>query len=140
LAPGRQPEHAREASFDLPGLDVNFGQSELALAGNEAAALEAVRRQIAFYGSTPAYQPVLAHHGLEKLHVQLHALSRQGDWDAMASKIDDATLELFAVLARPGEVRSAIETRYGRIAQRVTLSTPYQITLATLRDVAAAAQ
>ncbi len=100
-------------------------------------AVAAVRRQIAFYGSTPAYAPVLACHGLDKLHQGLHRLSRQGEWDAMAAQIDDSTLELFAVVARPAEVRRAIEARYGELADRVTISTPYPVAASTLGEVAA---
>lgn len=42
-----------------------------------------VRGQIAFYGSTPAYAPMLELHGWGGLHQQLNALSKQGRWDDM---------------------------------------------------------
>jgi alkanesulfonate monooxygenase SsuD/methylene tetrahydromethanopterin reductase-like flavin-dependent oxidoreductase (luciferase family) len=80
---------------------------------------------------------VLVDAGREDLYPALHALSREGRWDAMAAKIDDDTLERFAVVGRPAEVRGAVEQRFGRFADRVTLSTPYPISLETLAAVAA---
>ena len=41
---------------------------------------EWVRQRVAFYGSTPAYYPVFAVHGLEDLGHKLNALTRQGRW------------------------------------------------------------
>jgi hypothetical protein len=37
-----------------------------------------VRQQIAFYGSTPAYLPVLDQHGWGALQPELKALSKDG--------------------------------------------------------------
>ncbi len=72
------------------------GESEPEL----AAAAAATRRQIAFYGSTPAYRKVLELHGWGELQDELHRLSRKGDWDAMGSLIDDEILNAFAVATR----------------------------------------
>ncbi len=63
-----------------------------------AAATAAARKQIAFYGSTPAYRKVLELHGWGDLHTELHRLSLRGEWDAMGSLIDDEMLEAFAVV------------------------------------------
>lgn len=57
-----------------------------------AAAMTAARKQIAFYGSTPAYRKVLELHGWGDLHAELNRLSKQGEWDAMGSLIDDDML------------------------------------------------
>ena len=38
----------------------------------------ATRKQIAFYGSTPAYRKVLDLHGWGDLHTELHRLSTRG--------------------------------------------------------------
>ena len=38
------------------------------------------RRQIAFYGSTPAYRGVLELHGWGDLQTELNAMSKQGEW------------------------------------------------------------
>ena len=61
--------------------------------GNDEKEWEAARtgvsRQIAFYGSTPAYRPVLECHGLGDLQDELNRLSQQGKWLEMAGLIDD---------------------------------------------------
>lgn len=57
-----------------------------------AAAAKAVRDQIAFYGSTPSYRPVLESHGWGELATELNELSRSDRpdrWSAMGDLIDD---------------------------------------------------
>src|SRR5690606_36201813 len=62
---------------------------------------DAARSQLAFYGSTPAYRGVLEHHGWGDLQTVLNALSKQGDWQTMATLIDDDVLNTFAVVTDP---------------------------------------
>ena len=57
-----------------------------------AAATAGVRRQIAFYGSTPAYRPVLELHGWGDLQTELNTLSKRGEWVQMGELIDDEVL------------------------------------------------
>jgi probable F420-dependent oxidoreductase len=99
-----------------------------------AAAEAGVRKQIAFYGSTPAYKPVLELHGYGALADQLNALSRQQAWDEMGTLIDDDVLGLFAVAGSPAEVATGIQARFGDIATRISLYTPYE---ASPDDIAA---
>jgi hypothetical protein len=68
-----------------------------------------VREQIAFYGSTPAYRPVLDLHGWGELHEQLNVLSRRQEWAAMGSLITDDVLNEFAVAGAPQQVAAAIQ-------------------------------
>ena len=87
-----------------------------------AARLKATRRQIAFYGSTPAYRPVLELHGWSELADRLHALSVTKDesrWAAMGDLIDDDVLAAFAVVGRPAEAAAELKRRYGDIVDRV---------------------
>ena len=69
----------------------------------------AVRQQIAFYGSTPAYRPVLELHGWGDLQTELNTLSKRGEWVKMGELIDDDVLDAFAVVApaRQGGRRGA---------------------------------
>ena len=48
-----------------------------------------LRRQVAFYGSTPAYLPTLACHGWQGVHEELNRLSKQGRWDEMTNLVGD---------------------------------------------------
>jgi probable F420-dependent oxidoreductase len=63
-----------------------------------AAAAGMVKAQIAFYGSTPAYKPVLDHHGWGDLQLELNTLSKRGEWGQMAGLIDDEMMATFAVV------------------------------------------
>ena len=60
-----------------------------------------VCKQIAFYGSTPAYRGVLELHGWGALQGELNAMSKRGEWDAMGTRITDEILEQFAIVAQP---------------------------------------
>jgi probable F420-dependent oxidoreductase len=90
-----------------------------------AKACRGVREQIAFYGSTPAYRPVLELHGWGELAEELHRLSLLGEWKQMGEAIDETVLNTFAVVAEPGCVAAELLRRYGDIMTRVTLYTPY---------------
>jgi probable F420-dependent oxidoreductase len=89
------------------------------------AAVAGTRRQIGFYASTPAYVPVLAHHGLSALHGEARSLTKAGRWDELASLIDDSILNTFAVVGDVAGVRSELVRRFGGLADRVILSLPY---------------
>jgi probable F420-dependent oxidoreductase len=78
-----------------------------------------VCKQIAFYGSTPAYRGVLEAHGWGALQGELNAMSKRGEWDAMGTRITDEILEQFAVVARPEEVPAQLKKRYGDSIDRV---------------------
>jgi probable F420-dependent oxidoreductase len=84
-----------------------------------AAAIAATRKQIAFYGSTPAYQKVLELHGWGDLHAELNRLSKQGEWDTMGSLIDDEMLGAFAVVGPVDEVSAALRSRCEGVVDRV---------------------
>jgi probable F420-dependent oxidoreductase len=95
-----------------------------------AAADIGVRRQIAFYGSTPAYRAVLETHGWGDLGVELNRLSRDADdpdrWTKMGELIDDEVLAAFAVIAEPAALGAALVQRYGDIVDRFTFYAPYE--------------
>jgi probable F420-dependent oxidoreductase len=99
--------------------------------GNDESELAAgavgTRKQIAFYGSTPAYRKVLELHGWGELHTELHRLSRAGEWDAMGSLIDDEILEAFAVVAPLDEVADKIRDRCDGVIDRVLVGFPSSV-------------
>ena|ERR1700677_4486919 len=84
-----------------------------------AAATAAVRKQIAFYGSTPAYRKVLELHGWGDLQSELHRLSLEGEWDTMGSLIDDEILAAFAVVGSIDIVAAALRSRCEGVVDRV---------------------
>ncbi|MFT5047614.1 MAG: putative F420-dependent oxidoreductase, partial [Porticoccaceae bacterium] len=85
---------------------------------NEAAA--ATRKQIAFYGSTPAYKPVLESIGAGDLQGELNTMSKQGRWDAMGELITDDILKEFAVISEPNGIADAMLARFGDIVDRTS--------------------
>jgi probable F420-dependent oxidoreductase len=91
-----------------------------------ADAARGVRAQIAFYGSTPAYRPVLELHGWGDLQTELNTLSKQGNWMKMAELIDDEVLHTFAVVAEPEDVPARILARVGDVVDRITFYAPYR--------------
>jgi probable F420-dependent oxidoreductase len=81
-------------------------------------ALAPVKQQIAFYASTPDYAPVLELHGWD-VGERLRAMSRRGEWAAMADLITDDIVETVAVVAPLDRLGPAIRARYRDRVQRV---------------------
>jgi probable F420-dependent oxidoreductase len=89
-----------------------------------AAGVAMVKQQIGFYGSTPAYRPVLDLHGWGELQDELRAMTKRGEWDSMSELISDELVETFAIVGTPEEAIAEIKRRYGDIATRITLQIP----------------
>lgn len=88
--------------------------------GEVDRAAEATRAQIAFYGSTPDYLPVLALHGWEGLHERLNALARRGEWEHMAAAVPDEVLTTFAAIGTPAEVAAQLRERFTGTVTRLS--------------------
>jgi probable F420-dependent oxidoreductase len=98
-------------------------QTIVALGSNDAeieAARQKARGQISFYGSTPAYKGVLEHHGYPVLQGELNRLSKQGQWQPMMGRIDDALFDHIAVSGTPAQVAAKLRAR-NTFADRTTL-------------------
>ncbi len=106
-------------TVSLPGFVVT-GATE----AERAEAAAATRATIAFYGSTPAYRPVLELHGWGALADELHALSvgrREDRWDAMRDLVDDDVLGAFAVVADPADVGREVRARFEGLVDRFSV-------------------
>jgi len=102
------------------------GGGFLATGKDEAAvakAVEWVRTRVAFYGSTPAYWPVLSAHGLDDLGRELNALSRQGKWEEMTARVSDDVVRLFAAVGTHVDIAARIAERFGGLVDTVYAST-----------------
>jgi probable F420-dependent oxidoreductase len=116
-----------QVTISLPGFVVT-GRTEQERA--EAAA--AVKATIAFYGSTPAYRPVLELHGWDSLADELHALSvsrREDKWTAMRDLVDDEVLGTFAVVAEPEDVAARVRDRFSGLVDRFSVYASYRAPL-----------
>ena len=112
-----------QVAVTLPGLVVS-GRDEQEM----ATAAAAVKATIAFYGSTPAYRPVLELHGWGGLAEELHALSvgrREDKWTAMRDLVDDEVLAAFAVVAGPEDVAAQVRQRYDGLVDRFSVYASY---------------
>ena len=103
-----------------------------------AKAATAVRQQIAFYASTPAYRPVLDLHGWGDLQTELNALSKQGEWVKMGGLIDDEIMRTFAVVGEPGDIPKGLVARFGDVVDRISFYAPYEADPGRWRQVLAA--
>jgi probable F420-dependent oxidoreductase len=88
-------------------------------------AADAVRQQIAFYGSTPAYRGVLEIHGWGDLQAELNGLSKQGEWVQMGKLVTEEILTTFAVVAEPADVPKLLLSRFGDVVDRLSFYAPY---------------
>ncbi|MFD5177210.1 TIGR03617 family F420-dependent LLM class oxidoreductase [Nocardia sp. NPDC058379] len=103
------------------------------------AASVGARRLLAFYGSTPAYRPVLEVEGWPDLQPELNALSKRGAIAAMTDLVDDRMLGTLAVHGTPEQCAAAIRTRFGGFADRICCYFPgYAVADADIRDLIAA--
>jgi probable F420-dependent oxidoreductase len=89
-----------------------------------AAEMETARRRIGFYGSTRTYLPILALHGLQDLGAKLHRMSVEGQWDKMGHEISDETVRIFAACGTYDTLQTAIEQRFGGIADSIDIRFP----------------
>ena len=95
----------------------------------------AARRLLAFYGSTPAYRPVLEVHGWQDLQPELNALSKQGRWQEMGQLIDDDMLHTIAACGSPAEVAAHIRDRVNGICDQICFYQPGPIAVESLAEI-----
>jgi probable F420-dependent oxidoreductase len=117
-----------KAGKTLDGFEI-AGPSFVVTGSDDAeltAAAAGTRQQIAFYGSTPAYRPVLDRHGWGGLQDELNALSKQGRWTDMGELIDDEILQTFAVVGEPEAIAPELRRRYGDVISRISFYVPYR--------------
>ena len=76
----------------------------------------AVKSQLAFYASTPAYRPVLELHGWGDVQTEANRLTREGRWADMGELITDEILSTFAVVSEDIEaLPGLLKQRYGHL-------------------------
>ena len=80
---------------------------------------DAVRLQIAFYGTTPSYGRVFEVHGREDMTARLGAALRAGDKARLAAEIDDELLDAFSVTASWDGLAGALRRRFDGLADRI---------------------
>jgi probable F420-dependent oxidoreductase len=100
--------------------DFDINGPIMCVAGVDEDAFEqskaAVKAQLGFYASTPAYRPVLELHGWGDVQTEAHRLTRENRWDEMSILISDDILDAFAVVAENiGDLPALLAERYGSL-------------------------
>jgi probable F420-dependent oxidoreductase len=112
-----------------PRRNVQVSASVFVITGTGAAreAMRAeVRRQIAFYASTPSYRTLLTVHGWDEQGDALSRLARYGRWEAMGDLITDEMLAELAIEARDlPEAVSLLRSRYNGLLDRAAFYLPF---------------
>jgi probable F420-dependent oxidoreductase len=85
---------------------------------------EAMRRRVAFYGSTRAYAPIFEHHGWGGLGSALRELIAQSRWGDLHTLIDDEVLDRFCIAGTYDTLPDRVRSRLGGIVDRISLSLP----------------
>ncbi len=117
VAKGLEIAGKARAGFDIAAQVITAtGTTEEEMQAAEFSA----RNQIAFYGSTPAYLPVLKEHGWEDLQPEANRLSKEGKWMEMAALVDDEMLHTFALVGEPKEVAQKLVDRFTGQVERVS--------------------
>ncbi len=127
----RSSRTRRDFQISFSGL-IASGEDDAAQREAEAA----VRAQIAFYASTPAYRGVLELHGWGGLQPELAQLARRGEWAAMGDLIPDDVLDDVAIVAAPKDVAAALRTRFGDVVDRFSIYAPSGMADSTRRTIA----
>ena len=128
LAARAHPPRHRRGRTTAPGApsgDVEVVCVTTVVTGRDEAEFErsreAVRAQLAFYGTTPAYLPVFELHGYGELQPELQRLAREDRWTEMAGLVDDELIETIAVVGQPHEIAPKIVERLDGISGSVSL-------------------
>ncbi|NIR34969.1 MAG: TIGR03617 family F420-dependent LLM class oxidoreductase [Actinobacteria bacterium] len=88
------------------------------------AATRAIRFNVGFYASTPAYRLTLEHHGLGDLQPRLREATKRGDWSTLGRLVDDDVVDLIAARGTPAQVAARLHDEYGDVADRLSLTVP----------------
>jgi alkanesulfonate monooxygenase SsuD/methylene tetrahydromethanopterin reductase-like flavin-dependent oxidoreductase (luciferase family) len=83
------------------------------------------RAQIAFYASTPSYRPVMDLHGWAEIAERLSAHAARGEWGEMPMLITDEMLSEFCLVTEENKLADELKKRYGGVADRLTIYTPF---------------
>ena len=115
-----RPRQCRPGAGDVRGIRRRLHRHRPGRRDVSPRSAEWVRYRIAFYGSTPAYYPVLAGaRAGANLGPKLNRMTKHGQWDQLAGEISDDLLHLCAAIGRHDEIVPKIEERFGGISDTV---------------------
>ena len=136
VAEGLRRSRRSAADFQI------IAQAMVALGSTDAdlaAAIDGVAMLIGFYGSTPAYRPVLEVQGWESIQPELNALSKTGRFAEMRALITDEMVRTLGIVGTPEQCAGQIQDRFGTLASDVCCYFPgYPVRPADVADLVSA--
>ncbi len=106
--------------------DVDLLASPMVITGETADDIEQnrelTRTQIAFYGSTRTYHPILEYYGWEDIGMELHDLSTQNKFGEMGELVTEEMVDTFAVQAPIDDIVDDVRDSYGDIVDRAQIT------------------
>lgn len=102
---------------------------------DERSVRDGLRGLVAFYGSTPAYRPVLDSIGAGDLQPRLQAMTRAGEWDRLSELVDDDLLDHLTVCGTADQVATTLRDRYDGLVDRLSLTFVQDVSRAPIGDV-----
>lgn len=116
VAEGLRRSERDMADFEIiPQVMVAMGRTDAAL----RAAIDGVASLIGFYGSTPAYLPVLEVEGWDGVHAELNACTKSGQFARMRELVTEPMVRTIGVAGTPQECAHQIYDRFGAVAAEV---------------------
>ncbi len=110
--------------------DIELASTVFVITGRDAKERtfyrEIVRRQLAFYASTPSYRVVLDVHGWGDVGARLSYLAARKRWQEMPTLISDEMLATYTVEATWEELPYALHKRYAGLLDRIALYYPFR--------------
>ena len=130
LPGGGEPKDGRVGAAGAARAGRDVGEVELvqsvitSVADDPRDAIEGAKIQIAFYGTTRTYRPVLDHHGFGDVVDPLREAYAAGDLDRMRALVSDEMVQTYAVAGTPDDVRAGL-ARFDGLADQLMLNTPW---------------
>lgn len=104
--------------------DVSLSLPMFMIMGDDEQEIEARRKlavkQLAFYGSTPSYRPVLDAVGFGDVQPELTRLSKAGAWDDLSALVSDELLGHFSITGKPEAMPALAREHLGGRIDRTT--------------------
>lgn len=121
IAPGLTAAGRARADFEVIGgaLVGVYGDDGLP---DERSVRDGLRSMVAFYGSTPAYRPVLDDLGAGDLQPRLQEMTRAGEWHRLPELVDDELVDQLTVVGDAAGVGATLRDRYAGLVDRLSLT------------------
>ncbi|WP_436795885.1 TIGR03617 family F420-dependent LLM class oxidoreductase [Actinospongicola halichondriae] len=94
-----------------------------------------LRSMVAFYGSTPAYRPVLDDLGMGDLQPRLQKMTRDGEWHRLTDLVDDDLVDHLTVCGTREQVADTLVERYRGLVDRLSLTFVQELPIEAIGSV-----